>query len=84
MKLRRHIASIIMISLLLCASAQGRLCYTYGNTISVPVCSSVDEAGSKLREAMTERNEVINICLLTDTAASESEPLIDAIFEKAL
>ena len=84
MKLRKHIISIILISLLFCACAQGRICYTYGSTKRVPICESAEEAGVKLREAMIKRSEVVEICLLTDTAASESEPIIDAVFEKAL
>ena len=84
MKLGRHIASILIMSLLLCAGAEGRICYTYGSTVDAPVYESADDACSMLREAMTERREVIKMCLLTDIAASDSEPIIDAIFEKAL
>ena len=70
--------------LLLCIAVPGHLCNAYADASGVPVCETSDDAGNELRKAMTERSETVRICLLTDTAASETEPVIEAIFEKAL
>ena len=50
----------------------------------LPVCRSVEEAGTELRTAMKERAETFDLCLVTDTPASDSGKLISEIFEEAL
>ncbi len=51
---------------------------------TVPVCYTTEEAGKSLRDAMKQRQGTVVICLVTDTAASDSENLINEIFEQAL
>ena len=76
-----YIALIAVLAFIMMARAP--VCFAEGGD-EVPVCHTAEEAGKSLRDAMKQRQEMAAICIVTDTAASESEDLINEIFEQAL
>ncbi len=75
---RRLINIAVLAVMLICISV------FYCAADTVPVCRSVEEASEALRPALINREEMKAVCLITDTPASESEPLISEIFEGAI
>lgn len=76
---RKGIISMLAVLLVMTA---GAVCY--GADKTAEVCRSEEEAAVVLREAMKDRAESAGICLITDTAAEDSEEIIGDIFEAAL
>lgn len=74
------IMTAIMTAIPVMTGAAG-ICFAAGNETA---CYSVDEAGEALRAAMKERAASADILLITDTAASDSEDIINEIFDKAI
>lgn len=80
-RIRRIVSAAAMMTAILVALALACPCSAAD---SVPVCRSSEEASAALREAMTNREEMKAVCLITDVNASDSENLINDIFEGAL
>lgn len=76
----RRIILVILAVLLVISAGAG--CFAADKTAEV--CRSQDEAAAALREAMKNRAESAGICLITETAAEDSEEMIGEIFEDAL
>jgi transglutaminase-like putative cysteine protease len=64
---------LIMLSVFCCAAED-----------DLQICSSVSDASDVIREAMKDREETMDVCLITDIEAEDSEDLINEIFEGAL
>ncbi len=78
-RIRRGIVLILAVLMAMALSA-----VSYAADKTAEVCRTQEEAAAALREAMKGREESAGICLITDTAAEDSEGIIGEIFEGAL